>query len=374
MASIQQRKRNRHRPWAVQWRTPEGKHAEKAFASHSEAKRFLAGLEHELASGTYIDRDQGSIGFAGYAATVVAGMDVSTNTRKLYQGILRAWIAPWAGTRTLAQVTADREGAGKLINDTMRASDGRLLSYNRRGTARSLIEATAEEAVAAGRIRSHRLTKIRLVRGEDAEVVQDRADFVFPSYGQVSALAGSLNGFGLAVWLMRGCGLRAREALGVERSDFREHGKILRVSGQASLDGRRKEVLKHRTPGQCREVPVPEWLWKMVRSLGPGPVVPGSGARYVTYNVMEKAFRRERDRAGIPAQFTMHSLRHAFVSALLSEGVPITDIAKWLGHSTIEVTYRTYGHLVPSAAGRARTALDAEFARWRDGGSEAAAA
>jgi integrase len=48
--------------------------------------------------------------------------------------------------------------------------------------------------------------------------------------------------------------------------------------------------------------------------------------------------------------FTPHSLRHAFVSALLGRGVPITDAAQWVGHKDINVTYAIYGHLVPNAA------------------------
>jgi integrase len=62
--------------------------------------------------------------------------------------------------------------------------------------------------------------------------------------------------------------------------------------------------------------------------------------------------------------FTPHSLRHAFVSALLGRGVPITDVAKSLGTRNINVTYATYGHLVPSSLGRALDVLNAEYAAW----------
>ena len=49
---------------------------------------------------------------------------------------------------------------------------------------------------------------------------------------------------------------------------------------------------------------------------------------------------------------------------LLSRLVPITDVAVWLGHRNINVTYATYGHLVPSAAGRALDVLNAEYEEW----------
>jgi len=52
------------------------------------------------------------------------------------------------------------------------------------------------------------------------------------------------------------------------------------------------------------------------------------------------------------------------VSALLSRGVSITDVAAWLGHRNINVTYATYGHLVPSSLTRAQEVLNAEYAEW----------
>jgi hypothetical protein len=42
----------------------------------------------------------------------------------------------------------------------------------------------------------------------------------------------------------------------------------------------------------------------------------------------------------------------------LAEGIPITEVSRWLGHNSIEVTHQIYGHLVPSSFDRARTALD----------------
>jgi integrase len=71
--------------------------------------------------------------------------------------------------------------------------------------------------------------------------------------------------------------------------------------------------------------------------------------------------------AGIPDGFTPHSLRHAFASAMLARGVPITELAHFLGHRDINVTHQVYEHLLPSAAKRAVAALDAEFAEWSMG-------
>jgi integrase len=44
--------------------------------------------------------------------------------------------------------------------------------------------------------------------------------------------------------------------------------------------------------------------------------------------------------------------------ASLTEGIPITEVSRWLGHKSIEVTHQIYGHLVPASLDRARTTLD----------------
>jgi integrase len=185
---------------------------------------------------------------------------------------------------------------------------------------------------------------------------------VLPSHAQVSAVAGAA---GICVWLMRGCGLRIEEALAVAKADFRENGTILRVACQATRDGSRTAPLKKRKAGEYRDVPVPTWLWDMVRSLADGPLTPGNGERtFQLYGTVYERFMNAARNAGIPAGFTPHSLRHAFASAMLSKGVPITDVAHWLGHRDVRVTFRIYGHLVPSAAARAITVLDEEYADW----------
>ena len=62
------------------------------------------------------------------------------------------------------------------------------------------------------------------------------------------------------------------------------------------------------------------------------------------------------------ADTTFHDLRHTFASTALAEGVPITEVSRWLGHKSITTTVDLYGHLVPEASGRARDSLDSAFA------------
>jgi integrase len=65
--------------------------------------------------------------------------------------------------------------------------------------------------------------------------------------------------------------------------------------------------------------------------------------------------------AGLPASFVPHCLRHMFVSACLGNGIPITDVSRWVGHSSIDMTHRIYGHMLKSATARAVEILDREW-------------
>jgi integrase len=357
MASIT-KGRNPRRAYTVRYREQGGIQREKSFKTYREAIDFRNSVEHQLREQSYADPRLGRMPFMEYAAQVLGGMDLAEGTRLNYATTLNRWISQWAGSRTLAQCAADREGAVRLLNETM--AD---LSSTYRGNARALIVTIANEAVSAGRISNHRLAGIRITRPKQPP---ERQDFVFPSHSQLEALADSLNGYGLVVWLMRGCGLRIREALAVEREDFMEDGQTLRVSGQASVDGSRKVPLKHRkTLREYRDVPVPAYLWAKVKDYPPGPLLPGrSGRRYLGVSAVGKRFAVRIREFGIGEGFSPHSLRHAFASALLAYGIPITEVAAWLGHRSIGVTYAVYGHLVPSAAGRGRRALDVEYEAW----------
>ena len=64
------------------------------------------------------------------------------------------------------------------------------------------------------------------------------------------------------------------------------------------------------------------------------------------------------DRAGVVEQRLECSLRHCYASTSLAHGIPITEVSRWLGQKSIEVTHQIYGHLVPTSWDRARTVLD----------------
>lgn len=55
----------------------------------------------------------------------------------------------------------------------------------------------------------------------------------------------------------------------------------------------------------------------------------------------------------------MYGFRHYFASNALGSGIPITDVAEWMGHKSIEEMYRTYRHLMSGSITKAARILDA---------------
>ncbi|MGP4029599.1 tyrosine-type recombinase/integrase [Actinomadura sp. 3N407] len=80
--------------------------------------------------------------------------------------------------------------------------------------------------------------------------------------------------------------------------------------------------------------------------------------------VFNYVWQRVRRAVGVPEtpENGMHVLRHTAASAWLAAGVDIRTVAEYLGHADPGFTLRTYAHLLPDAADRARTAMDAFFA------------
>jgi integrase len=319
-------------------------------------------IAHDKRARVFIDPKLGSARFRDECEKWISRHPGAEATKLAYRNILHAHVGPVLGDRTLAAVAQARDDVMDLL--TVRLGEG---SNSRRKIARALITGVLDEAVRAGKITMHRCDGIVL---PDNGGNGDHDDFVFPSHSQLLMLANGteeppVSGikYPLTIWLMRGCGLRIEESFAVQKSCFRDGGTVLRVSEQASRDGRKTMPLKHRKAGEYRDIPVPAYLWDMVKDLPDGYLFI-VGGKLPVYSSYRPSFNRLARKAGIPEGFTPHSLRHAFVSALLSHGVPITDVAAWLGHRNINVTYATYGHLVPSSLGRAQEVLNAEYAQW----------
>lgn len=350
MATIVKGK-NPNKPFTVRYQD-QGKQRERSFATATEAKDFKAKFEHDSRANIFVDPKLGQVDFCDYAASWIESLDRAESTKRTYRSVLNARIRPAFTGRTLAQVASDREGVWSFVSK----SD---LSSSRKTSCLTVITGSLDEAVLSGRITSHKLAGLTVRK--DA---QEPAVIIPATKDELTKLADDMKPeLDLLVWLMRGCGLRISEALAVNLNGFREGGKVLRIHEQVTQDGS-LGPLKHRRPGESRDVPVPSWLWSKVgdhvSEFGTdNGYLFGHDGKRVRYNTAYTSFMKAAKLAGFSEEFTPHQLRHLFVSALLNAGVPISDVATWVGHRDINVTHAVYGHLLPDSWTRGRNALEA---------------
>ncbi|MEV5843493.1 site-specific integrase [Streptomyces sp. NPDC051985] len=200
----------------------------------------------------------------------------------------------------------------------------------------------------------------------------DPSRAVIPSPEQLCAIRKAGNDqFRLVVDLMSGCGLRNAEAAAVNLHNI-VADDVYRVCEQVNQTTTQYAPLKHRKSNEYRDVPLPaltrETIESYARRYGTvdGYLLrhPADPSRAFPYYSLSNQWRHIKDRnlAHIPQGMVLYSLRHFFASNCLSQGIPITDVAEWMGHRNIAVTFRIYRHLMPGSISSAAQILNHNLA------------
>ena len=140
-------------------------------------------------------------------------------------------------------------------------------------------------------------------------------------------------------------GARAGEQIAVEwgNLDWYNHLVVLRRSETRGELGPTKS-------GRERKVPMTVTLEKALRQIkhlrGARVFCNLDGTPLTLDQLHERLWGAQR-RAGL-RKIRWHDMRHSFASQAAMAGVPLPQIQKWLGHSTIAMTMR-YAHLSPGA-------------------------
>ncbi|MGY1495902.1 tyrosine-type recombinase/integrase [Streptomyces sp. QTS52] len=176
--------------------------------------------------------------------------------------------------------------------------------------------------------------------------------------------------FALIVSLMSGCGLRNGEAAAVNLRNI-VADDVYRITEQVNQTTGEYASLKHRKPNDYRDVPLParvretiEWYADKHGTVG-GYLLrhPNDSSRTFPSYCLSNQWRRikEKGRAEIPQGMVIYGFRHFFASNCLSHGVPITDVAEWMGHKNIDITFKIYRHLMPGSISTAASVLNLDL-------------
>ncbi|MDX3716475.1 tyrosine-type recombinase/integrase, partial [Streptomyces europaeiscabiei] len=186
---------------------------------------------------------------------------------------------------------------------------------------------------------------------------------VIPSPEQLGQIrtAGD-DSFLLVADLMSGCGMRNGEAFAVNLNNI-VADDVYRITEQVNRTTCQYERLKHRKVGEYRDVPLParvrqtiEWYADKHGTVD-GYLLrhPSDPTRTFPHYHIANQWRRikQAGQVDIPDGMVIYGLRHFFASNCLTHGIPITDVAEWMGHKTIEITFKIYRHLMPGSLSKA---------------------
>ncbi len=85
------------------------------------------------------------------------------------------------------------------------------------------------------------------------------------------------------------------------------------------------------------------------RWIETGYVFTNNNGEPVHPDSLTKWFKKFLKANGFSENIRLHSLRHTCASLMISEGIPVTTVAKRLGHSTAATTTSIYAHAIQSA-------------------------
>jgi integrase len=277
--------------------------------------------------------------FGAYAASWLAGRDLTPATRQHYQGLLDQHLLP-----ALSPLPLDR-----IDPTTVRGWYGTLNASTptRRAHAYSLLRAIFSTAVSddlvpanpcrirgAGSTKSKHRTRVASL-GELEVMVE-----ATPSRYRAMLL--------LAAW----CGLRFGELAELRRKDVdledgvvRVERGVTRVAGEMVVGDPKSEAGKRTVSIPPHLLPVVEKHLSDHTSSGPdGLLFPARGGGHMVPSSLYKVFYPAREAAGRP-DLRFHDLRHTGATLAAATGATLADLMTRLGHSTPAAALR-YQHSV----------------------------
>jgi integrase/recombinase XerD len=156
--------------------------------------------------------------------------------------------------------------------------------------------------------------------------------------------------------VLRGCGLRIGEALGLRHEDIGARRGVIIVRQRRNANRARAKTWSREVPADAglirlysdylhEEYGALDCDYVFVNLWGPPLGQP------MSYASVDRLIRRLRVRTGI--EFTPHQFRHSYATDLLRRGVAVEVVQHLLGHASISTTVDTYSHLGIEDARRA---------------------
>ena len=372
MASIRKRTTSAgNTRWEVVYRDPTGRQRSKSFGRKVDAQRYCNSVETDIERRDWIDPQHGKQSFGSWAERWLATVThLQPTTQQGYESIVAKHLLPRFADVPIGSI--DHPTILAFLSDLKASGAAAGTIRNVRDVARLIFEL----AVRSAAIKTNPVKGVKAPRSRPNEMVFLDAD-------QVMALSEAITEppvmrrrrkqdkpnypeFGLLVRFAAWTGLRAGEIV------------ALRV-GKVDLMRRRVEVAESAAEAHGklsfgptktyarRSVPLPAPLAEELALHIAGKkqtdfvfeAPDGGPIRHS--NWYPRHFKPAAARAGLPDGLRFHDLRHTYAAFLIAEGAHPRAMMERLGHSTINVTLGTYGHLLPNLEERIDDALGQRY-------------
>ncbi len=358
------------RRWLARWSDGE-RQRKRSFDKRDDAKRFLAQVEADQTRGTYVDPSLGRITVAAYAAQWRGDQLHRASTAEYVERAFRLHLNPVIGHLRLGQVRSSHLRAWVKDRSTVLEPSTLRVIY-------SYVQAMFHRAVI------DRVIGVSPCVDVDLPEV-GRREHLIPTSEQVHALAEALPERYSAVPLVAAAtGLRGGELFGLELPDGIDflHREIHVTQQLTVVSGRSPYLAPLKTKASRRTVELPDVAGLAVAGhleLYPATAVEVDDetdprkptrrpARLVFTNEAGEPVHRAAwshvwalavRKAGLPAGFGLHGLRHFFATSLIHAGASPKTVQLACGHSSPMVTLNTYVGEWPEAVDRTRVIMDA---------------
>ena len=313
---------------------------------------------------------------ASYAET-----ECKPSTRRSYEQLLRVHVMPRFGFQLLTEIR--RNEVKRFLADlsqVTRGGDARPVSKFSRNTLRLIICAlriVLNAAVEDGLIDSNPAAKIGKFAKSEKPARQASAMTPTETNSFLSAVREVCPGWYSFFLTALRAGLRKGELIALKWGDI-QFGKHLedpnryilvqrnyscgRFTSPKSKKSRRVDLSKHLRSVllELRDMRMPEAFSAGRTSIADDLVFPSPNGNVIKPdNIVPRYMEPALEKAGL-RRFRFHDLRHTFGSLLIQDGASLAYVRDQMGHSSIQITVDTYGHLIPGADIAWVDRLDAE--------------
>lgn len=351
--------------WCVDYRDASGARRAKQFARKKDADAWLTQAAWEVLRGVHTP-DSESITVAEAADLWIAKAEAAGRERgtvKQYRELASLHIKPLLGAERLSRLSMPKVEA---FADALQQTRSKAMASK----AVRALSSILTEAMRRGLVAQNVARGVKVARSS-----RDRKRIVIPERDELRKLLKAsdlpaqpqMRSLMLVAAL---AGLRSSELRGLSWGHVDLKAGSITVAQRADAWGK---IGAPKSEAGLRTIPIGPALISELRAwklrCPPSPldlVFPNEQGRPIWQSKLHKLYLSVENTAGLGAKagarFGLHCLRHAAASAWIRQGLDLKRLQVWMGHSNIQITLDTYGHLLTDTKGDAALAGSVEAA------------